>query len=98
MKYSESVIAYDEGGPIQIGVGPDKTHWSNRFDFIIDGADAKAMTRSQQVIQMLAGFINACARDRVLIDDLYVAYCGIDEFRTLMVERSREDDVEKSNV
>ena len=97
MKYSECIIAYDEGGPIEIGLCSDKS-WSNRFDFIIDGVDTRAMPRTQQVVEMLAGFINACVRDRVALDALHLAYCVIDEYRTLMTERSRVDETEKNNV
>ena len=98
MKYRDCTIAYNEHGPIIVGASPDTTHWSDRFNYVIDGKDARAMTRMQQTIQMLCEFVNCIVRDEVPVDDAHLAYCAIDEYRTLMTERARVDEMEKRNA
>jgi hypothetical protein len=97
MKYRNSIIAYNAGGPITVCPSPDKTHWADKYDCIIDAQRVARLTRSEQTLQLLYEFVCAVVLDRVPVDQAHQAYCCIDEYRALMTDGARGDDVEKQH-
>lgn len=86
MKYKETMVAYNHGGPIRTGPWPDRTGWSDDYQSSVGACELRVQeaNREGRAIIMLLDFHHAVVRDRVPVAEAHKAFLNIDEYRDMM--------------
>lgn len=81
--YKEVMIAGNNGGPIKVGPVPDKTGWSDKFEWTIGGcyADVQSTTPEQLKQRVLSDFVGVVVRYQVPVEQAHESFMLVKEYQ-----------------